>query len=299
MTDQQRNTPISTAIWGTFLLFLGLVFLLQTTGVLSWDLWGTLWRFWPVVLVLGGAGILLRGHSFWLVSLVSVVVLGGCLGIALWQHGPMPSSYMRSETLPLGNLESAEVSVDFTAGSLDIGSLSTGSADLMEIDYEVRGGYTTLDMDFREIEGAGELRLSTVHHKVGEDGGVDWRVYLTRSIPLSVIVHSAASDVDLNLRRLEVTRLMLDLDAGNCEVVLPSSAGVTSVGVDVNVANVEIIIPDDVAARIQIDGGLSLIEVDRGRFPQEGDYFQSPDFESAANRVEMVIECDIGRVVVK
>jgi len=62
---------------------------------------------------------------------------------------------------------------------------------------------------------------------------------------------------------------------------------------------VEIIIPDDVAARIQIDGGLSLIEVDRGRFPQEGDYFQSPDFESAANRVEMVIECDIGRVVVK
>ncbi|MBL7164997.1 MAG: hypothetical protein ISS55_00765 [Dehalococcoidales bacterium] len=299
MTDQQRNTPISTAIWGTFLLFLGLVFLLQTTGVLPWDLWGTLWRFWPVVLVLCGAGILLRGHSFWLVSLVSVVVLGGCLGIALWQHGPMTSSYMRSETLPLGNLESAEVHIEFTAGRLDIGSLSTGSADLMEIDYEVRDGYTTLDMDFREIEDAGELRLSTVHHKVGEDAGADWRIVLTRSIPLSVIIRSVASDVDLNLRRLEVTRLTLDLDAGNCEVVLPSSAGVTSVAVDVNVANVEITVPDDVAARIQIDGGLSLIEVDRGRFPQEGDYFQSPGFESAANRVEMVIECDVGRVVVR
>jgi hypothetical protein len=114
-----------------------------------------------------------------------------------------------------------------------------------------------------------------------------------------VIIRSAASDVDLNLRRLEVNRLTLDLDAGNCEVVLPSSAGVTSVGVDVNVANVEITVPDDVAARIQIDGGLSLIDVDKSRFPQQGDYFQSPGFESAANRVEMVIECDIGRVVVR
>jgi len=299
MAEQQRRSPLSTAIWGTFLLFLGLVFLLQTTGVLPWDLWGTLWRFWPVVLILCGAGILLRGHSFWLVSLMSVVILGGCLGIALWQHGPMPSSYMRSETVPLGNLESAEVHIEFTAGSLDIGSLSAGSGNLMEIDHEVRDGYTTLDMDSRELEDKGELRLSTVHHKVGEDAGADWRVALTRSIPLSVIIHSAASDVDLNLRRLEVTRLTLDLDAGNCEVVLPSSAGVTSVGVDVNVANVEITVPDDVAARIQIDGGLSLIEVDRERFPQEGDYFQSPGFESAANRVEMVIECDIGRVVVR
>jgi len=65
------------------------------------------------------------------------------------------------------------------------------------------------------------------------------------------------------------------------------------------VANVEITVPDNVAARIQIEGGLSLIDVYRSRFPQEGDYFQSPDFEDAANRVEMIIECDIGRVVVK
>ena len=61
----------------------------------------------------------------------------------------------------------------------------------------------------------------------------------------------------------------------------------------------EIDVPDDVAARIQIDSGLSLIDVDRSRFPQEGAYFQSPDYDSAANRIDMVIECGVGRVKVR
>ena len=299
MTDDRGKSPLSVAIWGTFIIFLGVVFLLQTTGVLPWSLWGTLWQFWPVVLVLLGAGILLRGRNVWLVSLVSVVILGGCLGIALWQHGPIPSSHARSEAVPLGSLGSAEVRIEFTAGRLDVGSLSSGSDNLAVIDYEVRDGYGTLNMDFQEREGVGELRLGTAHYESADDAGVDWRVDLTRNIPLAISVRAAASGVDLDLRRLKVTELTLDLDAGNCEVRLPETAGDTRVQVDVNVANVEIDIPDDVAARIQIDSGLSLIDVDRSRFPREGGYFQSPDYETATNRMDMVIECDVGRVRVR
>jgi len=96
-----------------------------------------------------------------------------------------------------------------------------------------------------------------------------------------------------------LTSLTLDVDAGNYSIILPSSTDFTSVDVDVNVANVEISVPDNVAARIWINGDLSLIDVDRGRFPQDGDYYQSPDYDSAANRVEIVINSDIGRVEVK
>ena len=299
MAGDRGHSPVSAAIWGTSVIFLGVVFLLQTTGVLPWTLWGTLWKFWPVAFVLLGVGILLRGRNVWLVSLVSVAILGGCLGIALWQHGPVPASDMRSETVPLGSLESAVIRIEFTAGRLDVGSLSSGSDDLAVIDYEVRDGYGTLNMDFQEREGVGELRLGTAHYESADDAGVDWRVDLTRNIPLAISVRAAASGVDLDLRRLKVTELTLDLDAGNCEVRLPETAGDTRVQVDVNVANVEIDIPDDVAARIQIDSGLSLIDVDRSRFPREGGYFQSPDYETAANRIDMVIECDVGRVKVK
>lgn len=75
-------------VGGVILLFLGIVFLLQTLGVLPWGLWGTLWRFWPVVLILVGLGIILRRFNPWLVSLLILAVLLACLGVAVWQYSP-------------------------------------------------------------------------------------------------------------------------------------------------------------------------------------------------------------------
>ena len=39
--------------------------------------------------------------------------------------------------------------------------------------------------------------------------------------------------------------------------------------------------------------------MDEGRFPRRGDYYISPDFESAENRLELELDGDIGRVQVK
>jgi len=299
MAGERGRSPLAVATWGTFLIFLGVVFMLQTTGVLPWTLWGTLWRFWPVALILMGVGILVRGWNVWLVSLVSVAILGGCLGIALWQHGPLASSHMETETVRLGDLERAEIQIDFAAGRLEVGSLSSGSIDLVDMAYEVRDGQRGLASAVETVGTGVVLRLTSAHYLSWPDAGTRWRVDLTRSIPLVVSVRSSASDVELDLRRLEVVELKLDLGAGNCRVTLPSSAGVTSVDIDVNVANLEITVPDGVAARIRVDSGLSLIDVDKGRFPRQGDYFQSPDYEGAANRVDMVVSCDVGRVEVE
>ena len=81
---------ISTA--GILLVFLGFIFLLQSFSILPWGLWETLARFWPVLLIIGGLNVLLRRYSDWLVSLVIVVILLACLGIAIMQQEkPLPS----------------------------------------------------------------------------------------------------------------------------------------------------------------------------------------------------------------
>lgn len=59
-----------------------------------------------------------------------------------------------------------------------------------------------------------------------------------------------------------------------------------AIDIDINVANVGITVPDSVAVRIYLQSGLSLVEVDRGRFPQEGDHFRSPGFQSVAHLVD-------------
>ena len=93
MAGEKPQGIVGVPIWGIFLLFLGVVFLLQTLDVLSWGLWGTLWRFWPVLIIIVGLGILLRRYNVWLVSLLVLAILGACLGIAIWQYGTLLTQF--------------------------------------------------------------------------------------------------------------------------------------------------------------------------------------------------------------
>ena len=69
--------------------------------------------------------------------------------------------------------------------------------------------------------------------------------------------------------------------------------------VEIGAANLEVTIPQGVAAKCQADVSLGNLQVDESRFPKEGDYYMSRDFESADNRVELEIDCDAGRVQLK
>ncbi len=87
MSEEKRPGGQYVPIWGILLLFLGIVFLLQSFSILSWAIWETLWRFWPVLLIMAGLGVLLRRSNVWLVSLLMVVLLLACLGVAIMQSG--------------------------------------------------------------------------------------------------------------------------------------------------------------------------------------------------------------------
>jgi len=91
MGEQKPLWHNDVPMGGIFLLFLGVVFLLQTLDVLPWKLWNTLWRFWPVLLINGGLSILFRRFNTWLVSLLLLAILFGCLAIAIWLHNPLPT----------------------------------------------------------------------------------------------------------------------------------------------------------------------------------------------------------------
>ncbi len=86
MSEEKRQREHYVPVWGIFLLFLGVVFLLQTLNILPWGLWGTLWRFWPVLIIIIGLSILLRRYNVWLVSAMVLVLLCACLGIAIGQY---------------------------------------------------------------------------------------------------------------------------------------------------------------------------------------------------------------------
>ena len=300
MTEKKPQRGGGVPIWGIFLLFLGVVLLLQTLDILPWGLWGVLWRFWPVLIIIIGLGILLRRYNVWLVSLLILAILGACLGIATWQYGlsSPPGTVTRSYSEPLGDMKRAQIDVNFTGGYVNIGSLPSNSPNFVEVISEVGNVEESMNVDFYRQGSEGRLYLSTdrIDWRLWGEGRIRWEVNLTRSIPLVLNIKSAASNMVLDLGKLRVTELHLDVDAGNYEVTLPSSAGTTNIEVEANVVNMELNIPDGVAARIQADTGLGAFIVDTTRFPKQGDYYISDNFNTAQNRIYLNIDCDVGRV---
>ena len=289
-----RGAPVG----GIILLFLGILFLLQALDVLPWGLWGTLWRFWPVLIIIIGLNILLRHYSRWVVSILIFALLWACLGGAYWQYAPPAGTPNKSYSEPLSNLDGAGISIDFDGGSLTLGNLTYGSPDLVEVDANTRGG--GIEANFHRQNGEGSLQLSAtgIRRFFWSGPWNNWKAALTQKIPLTLDINSSASDISLDLSGLLVSEAIVKLNVGDCKVTAPS-VGTTSIKIDANAANVEVTIPPGVAARIQLDTNATIIDIDKSRFPQSGDYYMSPGFGTSEKQVELNIKCNAGRVQVK
>jgi len=301
--DEKQQKERYAPAWGILLLFLGIIFLLQNLNVLPWGLWGTLWHFWPVLIIAIGLTILLRFHNVWLVSALILAMLFACLGITVWQYGASPPAEKITSAYsePLGSLEQAQVEIDFSRGSLTMDSLPYGSLNFVEAGSATSNSQTSLRADFHRQDSEGKLHLSRERFKwpFWSKGENSWQVRFNRNIPLTLDVKSTASSVNLDLSQLQITELAMDVDLGNYMVKVPSSAGSVHVYIDADLSNLEITIPDGVAIKLMADADLSILKVDESRFPRKGDYYVSPDFASAKNRVEIELDCDLSRVQVK
>jgi hypothetical protein len=282
------------------LLFLGIVFLLQALDVLPWGVWGTLWRFWPVLIIIIGLNILLSRYSPWVVSVLVFALLWACLGVAFWQYEPPTGTVTRSYCEPLADLESASIVMDFDGGSLSLGSLASDSPNLVEIDSNSKDG-GGIEADFHRQNGEGSLHLSArgINRFFWSRPFLDWQAMFTQKIPLTLDIKSAASDISLDLSKLLTPDVLVELNAGSCQVTAPSSASTTHIRINANASNVEVTIPAGVAARILLDTNVTGIDIDKSRFPQSGVYYMSEDFGTSGKQVELEIKCNVGRVQVK
>ncbi|MEE9203365.1 MAG: DUF5668 domain-containing protein [Dehalococcoidia bacterium] len=297
MEQPERHTS-RFSLGGLILVFLGVVFLLQTLGVVPWEVWGTLWRFWPVALILVGINILWGRRSPWLVLAVSGVVLLGVIGAAVWiQESPPPLEATTSYSQPLQGVERAEVEIDFGAGELVIASLPTTSPNLVEGE-----GRPEVEQDFQLRDGTGVLHLSAPGRRVQwpfREGGFRLEAALNPNIPLELTLKAGASNARVDLTDLKVTRLRIDMGASRLNLHLPAGAGATEAVVKVGAADVTITIPQGVAARIAASTGLTSFNVDTSRFPKTGETYESPGFATAANRVDLRVESGVARVAIR
>lgn len=290
---RQRGIPVGAIL----LIALGVLLLLQTTGVVRWELWLDLWRFWPVIIIAIGINTLVGRRVPWLALVLVVGLMAGSVGIAFALGGPgVDRQAISSFTQPLDGVESVDVGITFGAGQLTVGSLPAASPNLVEGRFQGREARAS----FNRSGGTGDLRLSMRGHRSFRHvRSVEWEILLSRSPSLSIELDGGAADITVDLRELQVGYLDVDAGAAQVEIIMPDSAGHVDAEIDAGAADIEVIVPDGVAAKITSNSGLSSIDIDGSRFPNAGGAHVSPDFDTAENRVAIHLRVGASSVRVR
>jgi hypothetical protein len=301
------------------LMAAGVIFLLQNLGLVSGQIWGSLWQYWPVILILIGLELFLGGAVRRVIGgvLAGVIVVAAIAAIAVgalghWSlggrgatAGPLSS---QTVTQALQDARSADVTVRFGAGSLNIGPLPNANGQLAQLIYDGPQG-TAPALSYRVRNGVGQLSYGLSSRggppgfrlpSFGQSNSGQVDVQLNPDVPLTLNVQEGATDSRLDLGQLHVSNLELQTGASRTSLVLPASAGATSASIKGGAATIDVQVPAGVAAQIQYEGGLSNLNVDTGRFPPSGDrMYRSPDYDSAANKVDVTIQAGVATINIR
>ena len=253
-------------LWGIILVILGIMFLLNTMGILSFNVWKL---FWPVALILLGLWFL--------------------VGAVFFKQLPT-----EAVSIPLDGIQRAKISLQHGAGAL---KLSSGASA-----QELAAGDFVGGVDY-DVQRSGDEALVVfnapsypVSSWTGFSDGLKWDIRLNPAPDLDLNLKTGASESHLNLTELQVSQIQLSTGASAATILMPAQCAFTKARIEGGATSIEIRIPENVAARIQFEGGLVNMKVDQSRFPQTGEFYASPNYEQSDWKTEIYITGGVGSI---
>jgi Cell wall-active antibiotics response LiaF, C-terminal len=207
---------------------------------------------------------------------------------------------------PLNGATTAKVNINTGDGNLTIDRLTGGEQVLASgtLQYLENQGLPTRSVNTSDGQAALALRASGTGQPWFRfpwqacNGATEWQIHLNPTVSSEITAHSDGGNVKLDLAGMAVTRVSADTGGGNMDVVLPEDAANLSVTAKSGAGNVVVLVPSGIAARIHASTGLGKVIVDSRFNKIDGNTYQSSDFDSAANKVEITVKSGAGNVEV-
>jgi hypothetical protein len=302
--------------WGLFFILVGAIPLAVNGGSLTRDQVADWWRFWPLLLIGVGLGLILRKTPFeavggLLVATASGLMVGSLLAAGVTGFpGEFCGQAERAVSFPSQSgalFEDAEVELDLDCGDVTV-TTRPGPGWSVEGEDRTPGG-----PEIRSDEA-----LLVVRSADGERGPLDltgrhttWRVALPTDprLGLHADVNAGSATFDLAGASLDVVDLetnagsatvdlsgaravdeiVIEMNAGSLGLTLPATSSHGSI--TANAGSVKVCVPEGVAVRLETDDSvLSSFDYGDQGLLQDGDTWSSPDFDTAAQRIDLVTE---------
>ena len=299
----EKKERRSSLVGPIILIGLGIVFLLNNLGILTWSVWDVIFRLWPVLLVAEGLDILIGRRSAW-GALLSLVLTLALVAGALWLYeaGIIVGRASAAEEISqsLDDATQAQIIIAPAVGSLHIEALPESNQLAAGTIRPVRGEQVRRDWAVQ-----GETAIFTLQSEGnfvgpfvgGPSDEWDWDLGLSSDVPLKLDISLGVGQSDIDLTGLTMDDLDVSMGVGQTVVVLPDE-GRFRAKIDSAIGNTVVVIPEGMEARIRFDTALAARQLP-DNYRQWGDAYVSPGYDGAENRVDLEVSQAIGNVTIR
>jgi hypothetical protein len=258
-----------------------------------------------------------------------VLLFGAAVGFTFWRNAR--SSKVLTDNLlePLNNVTSAKVDINAGGGNLTIDRLAGDEQVLASgmLQYLESQGVPKLTLNSSN----GQAIFTLGNGDTGKSGfrfpwdgcsvHTEWQIHLNPRVSSDITAYSGGGDVRLDLAGMTVTHVSAETGGGNVDVVLPENTahlnvtaktGAGNVTVEIGsgitgssmvnaksgAGNVAVHVPDGIAAKIHVTSGMGKAIMDPRFSKIDGATYQSSDYDSAVNKVEITVKTGAGNVSV-
>jgi hypothetical protein len=237
-------------------------------------------------------------------SILLILLLGSLTGCAGNQANKNILTQAFSE--PLGGASASKVDIHTRSGDLIIGSLdghedalASGSVQYLKNQAQparsvsMSDGLTAFTLRSDTI---GKLRMPLPWRK--PKGALEWKINFNPGVALDLKLYSGEGAIKADLTGMVITDISAESGGGAVDITLPDNSANLSVLAKTGGGKVVVHLPSGMAARITATTGWGKVLVDPTFVKLDAKTYQSADYESAANKVEITLDSGSGDVTV-
>ncbi len=278
---------------GIVLILLGIFWMLENLGFITWSLWDGISDLWPLVFVGIGINLIFKKNSFlpiatWILFFIVVIGYGFYQGQRVGQMETIYDGNVR--IINESGANRGRLELDLGGGSIYIGDTKEFLVDANIPNPYVKNkvsrqdGGKHVDVQFKE--------QSNKFMKLGKD--MNYQFNLNDEILWDLDIDMGAANGTIDLSQLSIRDVELDAGAADVKVIFGDKIETVNVKIDTGAASISLSIPEEVGAKVKMEGALKSSNLKDLGWHYQHDYYQSPNYDSAQKKVNVDLDMGAG-----
>jgi len=280
--------------FGLFILSIGVIWILVNVGIISLMLiLDSLLVLWPLLLVVAGVNMIFRQNHIvrivtWLVFLAVIITYG-------YVADPSDRNDLTREQFIYEKLsETEKVDLKLSLGGVQF-DIEGGSGNLIDADMKGYGVTESIRYGSSDETAYINIRNTKKTFILGRSlTGETCNLKLNNDVVWDMYLKVGAVKGSLDLSDIRVDKLDIDTGAGKLDLIFGNLHDMTDVKIDAGASSIDVSLPEDVGARIKMNGAINSTNFGSLGWKKNNGYYTSPNYSQADSKIDFDVNMGVG-----